>query len=84
MYMPISIFIYRRHSFPIKHVDGCMSYCDVFHGIKRRTPKLLIVVFLQDRQCTYNLTPKRFRETVVAMEKEEVFHILRSASVLLP
>ena len=28
-----------------KHVDGCMSYCDVFYRIKRRTVKHMIVVF---------------------------------------
>lgn len=30
----------------------------------------------QDRQCTYNVTPKNIRVTFVAVEKQSVLHIL--------
>jgi hypothetical protein len=29
----------------------------------------------QDRQCTYNVTPMRFYETILAMEKQLELHI---------
>jgi len=30
----------------------------------------------QDRQCTYNVTLRRVRTTIIAMEKQYVLHIL--------
>jgi hypothetical protein len=30
----------------------------------------------QDRQCTYNVTPRRVRVTIVIVEKQEVLHIV--------
>jgi len=30
----------------------------------------------KDRQCTYNLTVRRIREAIVAVEKQYVVHIL--------
>ena len=34
------------------------------------------VSYIQDRQCTYNVTLRRFRATIVAVEKQYVLHIL--------
>jgi hypothetical protein len=31
----------------------------------------------QDKQCTYTVTLQRIRETTVAVENQEVLHILR-------
>jgi len=33
-------------------------------------------VYVQDRQCTYNVTLRRVRVTTVAVEKQQVLHIL--------
>jgi hypothetical protein len=37
---------------------------------------LLRSIFKQDRQCTYDVTLRRVRETIVAVEKQEVSRIL--------
>jgi hypothetical protein len=37
---------------------------------------------MQDRQCTYNVTLRHVRETIVAVEKQWLLHIL-SVSVAL-
>jgi len=41
-------------------------------------PQLIsrIVSLRQDRQCTYNVTMKRVRTTIVAAEKQLVSHIM--------
>ena len=33
-------------------------------------------VFQQDKQCTYNVTLRRVRVTIAAVEKKQVLHIL--------
>jgi hypothetical protein len=38
----------------------------------------------QDRQCTYNVTLRRVRETMVAMEKQYVLHVLCVCSLRYP
>jgi hypothetical protein len=44
-----------------------------------------IYIFIrQDRQCTYNVTLGRVRLTTVAVEKQEVFHILYVCSLSYP
>ena len=37
--------------------------------------RILLRIFKQDRQCTYDVT-RRVRETIVAVEEQEVLHIL--------
>jgi len=37
---------------------------------------LLLSILKQDRQCTYDVTLRRVRETIVAVEKQEVLLIL--------
>ena len=37
----------------------------------------------QDRQCTYNVTLRRVRATTVALEKQQVLHILLLLLLLL-
>ena len=34
-----------------------------------------VITFPQDRQCTYNVTLRRVRETIVVVKKYNVIHI---------
>jgi hypothetical protein len=42
------------------------------------------VLFREERQCTYSVTLRRFRLTIVAMEKQCVLHILSVCSLSYP
>jgi hypothetical protein len=35
----------------------------------------IVMMYKQDRQCTYSITLKRVHETIVAVEKREVLQI---------
>jgi hypothetical protein len=40
-------------------------------------------MFQQERQCTYNVILRRVRETIVAVQKQKLLHILSVESVAL-
>ena len=52
------------------------SYPALFYGPERRG------LIKQDRQCTYNVTLRRFRDTIVVVEKQQVLHAMAECVAL--
>jgi len=48
---------------------------DLYNSLCLRQ-QIVQTILIQDRQCTYNLTLRRFRPTTVAVEQQSVLHIV--------